>query len=311
MTNNANVVLKRIQKINFRDWETTLWLVKRRLSGKEAVYNVLRVDTDKKLNRKLKAAVKGRITGKKIVLEEYSFLTADQDNRIFILDSSETDFVRIEEEIKKGVANPKATKYEELLNSWAMVIELKRGNQAVYGMRKINALTQAKKVYTLSSFLFQNSLLVDLSDEEVFTIDLNIDVFVADGVAFITRKKDFESALNFRKGMEENRDEVLEEFDRLEVFSDVAPLREYIGVNLHHLRKISAIKRSAYYQDQSFMQNLAQVNNDENWGLVIADGKIVVTADSAELVLTLLSNSRLKSPINLEVFDAVVKKKVS
>lgn len=310
MTNKPNAVLKRIQKTNFKDWEARLWLVKRRLSGKDAVYEVLRVETDKKLKGKLKGAIRKRITGNKIVLEEYSFLSADQDNRIFTIDAGDTDFIKLEEEIKKGVSNPKATRYEELLNSWAMVIELKHGDRVIYGMRKINALTQAKKVSTLSSFLFQNSLLVDLSDEEVFTIDLNLDVFVTDGVAFITHKKDFESALNFRKGMEENRDEVLGEFGQLGVFSDIVPLREYIGANLHHLRKISAIKKSAYYQDSNFMQNLVRVNNDENWGLVITDGRIAVTAENAELVLTLLSNSRLKSPINLEVFDAVVKKKV-
>lgn len=311
MTNNATNVLKKIQKTDFKPWEAKLWLVKRRLSGKEAVYSVLRVETDKKLNRRLKAAVTNRLNGKNLVLEEYSFLSADQDDRVFTLDSSETDFVKIEEEINKGLTNPRATQYAELLDSWGLVIEMRHDEQVVYGMRKVNALTQAKKVASLSSFLFRNSLLVDLSDERVFTLDLNLDFFVASGIAFITHKKDFESALNFRKGMEDNRDAVLDEFGKLEVFSDVGPLRDYIGVNLHHLRKISAIRKSGYYQDRSFMENLIKVNQERKWGLLIAGGKITVTAENAETVLTLLSNSRLISLINEEVFDALVKKKVS
>jgi hypothetical protein len=238
-------------------------------------------------------------------------LSADQDDRIFTLESSETDFVKIQAEINKGLANRKASTYDELLNSWAFVIELNKGDQTIYGMRKVNSLTQAKKVASLSSFLFQKSLLVDLSDKQVFTLDLNIDFFVFEGFAFITHKRDFESVLNFRKGMEENRDTVLDEFTTLGVFSDIAPMRDYIGVNLHHLRKISAIRKSAYYKDKTFMAALVKVNKDENWGLLMSDGKITITEDNAETVLTLLSNSRLRSPINQELFDALVKKKVS
>jgi Kiwa KwaB-like protein len=310
MATQASTVLKRVRKADFKNCETNLWLIKRRLSGKEAVYTALRVETDSKLKQRLKGAITRKILAKNLVLEEYDFLTADQDDRIFTLDSSETDFVKIHEQIKKGLANPKATKYEELLNSWAFVIELKKGEQAIYGMRKVSALTQAKKVASLSSFLFQNSLLVDLSDKQVFTLDLNIDFFVFEGLAFITHKKDFESVLNFRKGMEDNRDAVLDEFTTLGVFSDTEPMREYIGVNLHHLRKISAIRKSAYYKDKKFMAALVQVNKDEKWGLLLSDGKITVTEENAETVLTLLSNSRLRSPINQEVFDALVKKKV-
>ena len=59
------------------------------------------------------------------------------------------------------------------------------------------------------------------------------------------------------------------------------------------------------------MDSLAKVNVQEKWGLVIEDGKIVIDELNVELVLTLLNNSRLKSPINAEVFDAAVKKKVS
>jgi len=311
MTNGkATSILKKIQRIDFKGWHTNLWLVKRHLSGREAVYSVVRVETDSKLNRRLKGAITSRLQGKDMVLEEYTFLSSDQDNRIFTLDSSETDFVKIEEEIKKGIDNPRAIKYEQLLNSWALVIELRKDDEAIYGMRKINALTQAKKVNSLTSLFFRDDMLVDLSDEQVFTLDLNLDFLVSDGFAFITHKKDFESALNFRKGMEDNRDATLDEFDMLGVFSDIIPLREHIGDNLNHLRKVSTIRKSAYYQDRKFMESLIKVLAEQDWGVVVVDGKITVTADNAETVLTLLSNSRLISMINREIFDAAVKKKV-
>lgn len=311
MPTPAETALKKVRKVNFDDWDTNLWLIKRRLEDKEAVYKALRVETDTKLKRRLKGAITRKILAKNVVLEEYDFLTADQDDRLFTLESSETDFVKVKGQIDRGLLNKKATKYADLLDSWAFVIELKKADQAVYGMRKVSALTQAKKVASLSSFLFQHQLLVDVSDKQVFTLDLNIDFFVFEGLAFITHKKEFESVLNFRKGMEDNRDTVLDEFTALGVFGDIAPMRDYIGLNLHHLRRISAIRKSAYYKDKTFMAALVKVNQDENWGLVFSDGKITVTEENAETVLTLLSNSRLRSPINQELFDALVKKKVS
>jgi Domain of unknown function (DUF4868) len=311
MTNQADGVLKKTQKVDFKAWQAKLWLVKRRLSGKEALYSVLRVETDDKLNGRLKKAVTDKIDSKNLVLEEYTFLSADQDDRVLTLDSADTDFVKIEKEINKGVGNPKAGKYEELLDSWALVIELRHHDQIVFGVRKVNALTQAKKVLTRTSLFFQNSLLIDVTDKRVFTLDLNLDFIVIGGFAFIINKQEFESALNFRKGMEDSRDTVLDELVKLGVVSDVVPLREHIGINLNHLRKISTIRKSAYYQDPTFIQSLIRVLKEQNWGVAISDGKITVTTDNAETVLTLLSNSRLISLINQEVFDAAVKKRVT
>ncbi|MEO6543413.1 MAG: Kiwa anti-phage protein KwaB-like domain-containing protein, partial [Nitrospiraceae bacterium] len=194
--------------------------------------------------------------------------------------------------------------------SWAYVIEIRQDHKAVYGFRKINSLTQAKKVHSLSSYIFRGQLLVDVDEEKIFTIDPHIDFFVYEGTVFITSKKGFESALNFRKGMEDNRDIVLEDFKIAGFFTDVEPIRKMVGSNLHLLRKMSAIQKSGYYKDKAFIESLIKINAAEDWGLLIKDGKIVINDENVELVLTLLNNSRLKSPINHEVFDAQVKKKV-
>jgi hypothetical protein len=110
--------------------------------------------------------------------------------------------------------------------------------------------------------------------------------------------------------MENNRDVVLDEFGVLGLFNDIEPIRKIVGSNLHLLRMISTIQKSKYYKDKAYMENLIKLNETESWKLVITDGRIVVTEENVELVLTLLNNNRLKSPINQEVFDAQVKKKV-
>jgi len=288
-----------------------MWLVKRKLSAKQAIYSVLRVDTNDKLQTKLKKTVAGKIQDKRYQCEEYSFLSADQDDDCLLtIGVDETDFKMIQAEIGNGLDNPKATTYEDLLDSWGYVVELRGGNEAIYGFRKISSITKAKKVHSKASLLFKNQLLIDLEEEAVFTIDMHVDFFAYNNTIFIRNKKEFESALNFRKGMENARDAVLAELGTLEMLSDVAVMNRMVGSNLNMLRKISAIKRSGYYRDPLFMKSLFKHNKIEKWGLTIKDNRIVVTEENVGLILTLLNNSRLKSPINQEVFDATVKKKV-
>lgn len=299
-----------LRQVDFKPWITTLWLVKRRLVTQVAHYSVLRVDTDKKLQSKLKAAVIGRIQGGHYKLEEYDFLTADQDDQIFTIDSAETDFVDIQTEIDKGLGNKKVEKYEDLLDSWAYVVKLTHDESAVYGLRKISKLNKATKVKGVASTLFIDKQLTDVEDEKIFTLDTHIDFFTYEGTTFITNKKEFESALNFRDGMEKNRDVVLNEFVVLKVFSDVEPIRKSVGTNLHLLRKISSIQKSGYYKNPQYLIDLIKVNKEKNWGLTVENGIIIVNENNVDLVLTLLNNGRLESPINHEVFDASVKKKV-
>lgn len=311
MPDDWSTLLKELREADFRRWTTMFWLVKRRLSGGDAGYSVLRVDIQKKLQSKLRKILTEKVQGQTYKMEPYAFLSADQDDRVFTIDVAETDFSKIEAEIDNGLDNEKAKDYEDLLNSWAYVIQVKHKDTSLYGLRKISSLTQAKKITSFASFIFQNQLLVDLDDKQVFTIDKRIDFFAFRKTAFITNKKGFESALNFRKGMEKNRDCVLDEFLSLGLFRNVDPIREAVGSNLHFLRKVSAIQKSGYYKDSGFIKKLIEVNRSEKWGLTIENDQIVVSAEDVDLVLTLLTNSRLKSPINQEVFDAAVKKKVS
>lgn len=312
MTTKTAKKLAHLRQTDFKPWAMTLWLVKRRLDvNKQAHYSVLRVDVDKKLQTKLKQAVTNRVQGADYKLEEYDFLTADQDNQLFTIESADTDFIKIQDEVNKGLANQKVEKYEDLLDSWAYVIKLELDSSVVYGVRKINKFTRATKVKAVSYFIFEDKKLVDLEDKKVFAIDTHIDFFAYDGTTFITNKKEFESALNFRDGMEKNRDAILAEFVVLKVFSDAEPIRQMVGANLHLLRKMSSIQKGGYYKDKKFLADLHARNKEKGWNLMIQNGVIIIDESNVDFVLKLLNNERVESQINHEVFDAVVKKKVA
>lgn len=313
MSTKAAKKIADLRKTDFKKWHFSLWLLKRRLVNQVAQYSVINVDVDKKLRSKLKQAVTSRIESHNIKFTPYDFLTEDQDDRVLTLELDDTDFSKIQKEVDKGTANKKAEKYEDLLDAWAYVVKLENDGSAVYGVRKISQYTRAAKLAAsgaTSLLLFRDKQLSDLEDEKIFTFDTRIDFFVYDGTIFIGNKRDFESVMNFRVGMETNRDTVLADIASLNVFSSVEVIRRHVGSNLHMLRKMSAIQKSGYYKDPSFLKNLIALNHQKGWGLLIKNGVIVVDDQSIDLVLKLLNNDRLESPINLEVFDASVKKKV-
>lgn len=311
MTTNVKQTLQTLSASDFKHWVTTFWLVKRKLSQQQAKYSVLKVDTDSKLEQKLKNAVTEKILDQDYQLDDYDFLTADQDKGLLTIASSDTDVTLIQAEIEKGTANAKVEQYEQLLDAWAMVIKLEHQDKAIYAYRKINKFNNATRLSHVSFIQFKDQELKDLDEKEIFTIDTQIDFFTCEGTTFIANKKEFESTLNFRAGMEKNRDVVLQEFVDLKIFNDASLLKEHIGANLNYLRKVSSIQKSGYYKDAKFMEELVKVNQLKNWGLQVENGAIVINEASIDLVLTLLNNGRLESPINHEIFDAAVKKKVS
>lgn len=308
----AKQVFDELKKSDTQKWFLTLWMVKHRVLREEASYSALRVNADDKLKKRLKSIVTSKIDQKNYKIEPYRFVSEDQDEQLLTIDTAETDFAKIQAEIEKNTKAEAAKNFSDLLNSWAYVIQLQHGDKQLFALRKISRLSRAKKVNSLTSLLFEDHMLVDLEDKPVFTIDSHIDFFVYAGVTFITNKKEFESALNFRKGMEANRDSVINEIEALKRFTDIAPFRKVIGSSIRMLRKVSMIQKSAYYKDPDFMKKLIAQNKKEDWNLAITkDGRIEVTEDNVELILTLLDNARLRSPINQEVFDATVKTKVA
>uniref|UniRef100_UPI0023B1DA42 DUF4868 domain-containing protein n=2 Tax=Citrobacter TaxID=544 RepID=UPI0023B1DA42 len=283
------------------------WLVKRKISQKNAHYDVLRVKTDKKLQKRFHGYIRQQLQHKDFHLTPYDFNNADGDDSLFTIDTAVTDFVKVAEKIENGFKSPFAQSYDELLNSWAYISLFEKGDKRLFAWRKINSDIQPKKVRSKNAVFFQNHRLVDIEDKEVFLIDPTYDFFVYDGTTFIANKKQFESSMNFREGMKANGEEVLSDFTSLNIFDNVEIIREFVGVNLHHLRKLSSIKKSGYYKQPDYIQKLIRVNKKEKWELKITNGKIIVEKETVELLLKLLNNDRLRSPINDELFDSAAK----
>lgn len=311
MSKSVGSKLKAIKSLDFKKWTVTFWLVKRRIAEREARYSVLRVEIDEKLQKRFKGYIAQQLQSKDFHITNYDFSNADGDGVLLTIEADSTDFIKVEKKINEGFDNGIAQEYSDLLNSWAYVVLFEHDNQRLYAWRKVSAITQPKKVRSQKAMFFLNHKLIDVEDQQVFMIDPRFDFFVYDETIFIANKREFESSMNFREGMKSNATEVLAELEKLDFLSDVQIIRDYVGDNLNHLRKLSSIKKSKYYEKSDYLKKMMAVITEEGWELKTDNGKIIVELESVELLLKLLNNDRLRSPINNELFDSAAKAPVS
>ncbi|MBK9219391.1 MAG: DUF4868 domain-containing protein [Uliginosibacterium sp.] len=311
MSSKTSKQLKTVKALELKQWKASFWLVKRKAVNRDASYNVLRVDIDSKLQNRFRGYLKVQLQSRDFHLAEYDFNNADGDDTLFTISADATDFTKVEQEINKGFDNPLVTKYDELLNSWAYVVLFENGTDRLYAWRKINAMTQPKKAVTQKATYVRNHKPVDAEHEEVFLIDPRFHFFVYDGTVLIANKREFESSMNFREGMKANAEEILKEFSELKFANNVEIIRKYVGDNLHHLRKLSSIRKAGYYKQDDYVKKMIEISTEEGWELKVENGQIIVEEDTVELLLKLLNNDRLRSPINNELFDAAAKALVS
>ena len=300
---------KEVKDINWNEAIVSFYVVKRRLSNRKAKYELLQVNVDESLRKKLRKVANDKVCKSNNALE-YDFNTSDLDDNVLGIATGETDLEELIDGITAEETPKTADSYELLLGSWIYIARLEIEEKILYSVRRVSDGWSTKKVFQLINMIFDNNTLVDLEQKEIFRIDGKVDFFSFNGVIFIADKKNFETALNFREGMERNRDEIVEEFKEAKLFVDADEISRLVGNNIKRLRKLSQVKKAGYYNEQNFLQSLKKVNETEKWGIKYSeDGKLIVTEDDIETVLTVLNNSRLKSLINSESFDVDVKHK--
>jgi hypothetical protein len=298
-----------VKKVNWDEAVVSFYVVKRRLANREAKYEILQVNVDENLRKKLRKVASDKVSRSNQALE-YDFNTCDLDDNVLGISTEETDLQQLIDCVTAEEPPEIADSYETLIGSWIYIARLEKNEQILYSVRRVSEGWTTKKVSQLINMIFDNNMLVDIEQKEIFRIDGKVDFFSFNGVIFIADKKNFETVLNFREGMERNRDEIVEEFKATNLFVDADEISNLVGNNIKRLRKLSQVKKAGYYNEQDFLQNLKKVNEEENWGIQYSEeGKLVVTEDDIDTVLKVLNNDRLTSKINQENFDVDVKHK--
>ncbi len=301
---------KNLKKFTFEKSTVSLWIVYRSLKQKIAKYTVKNVEIDKGLNLKFINILKHKIKSSN-EYTEYDYFTIDPDDKLLVLDSKETDFTKILEQIDEGADSDPVKTNEDLSKAWAYAIKIENNRNFILGYKKIDESWDVKKRYNKINILFKNQKFFDLEEDDVFKIEKVVDFIYFDETLFVASKKNLEIGLNFREGMKAKRDSVLNEFETLAIVSDINKIKQKVGNNIHYLRQLATINNNGYFRNNGFMEKLSKANLSEKWGLSIIDNQIQIEDDNIEVVLKVLNKDRLKDLIEGETFDVHAKKIVS
>ena len=303
--------LDALKNLDWNNASVSFFVVKRKLRERSAKYEVLHVNVDKDLAKRLRDIAVKKIRQSNTALE-YDFNPPDLDDDLLSLPTEETDMQDIIDTLQGKKDPPTVERYENLLGTWMYIARFDiNGRSPLFSVRRVPESWTIKKITQLINMSFQNNMLVSLDERKIFRIDGKVDFFAYEAILFIVDKKNFENALNFRKGMEKTRDEIVKEFSKLGLFEDAKTISKLVGDNLPRLRRLSQIKKAGYYQDANFLKRLKDVNEEDGWGIQYSqDGKLVVTEENIETILRVFNNDRLTSKINDESFDVDGKHKL-
>ncbi len=299
-----------LKRIDFRNAAVCFYAVRSSLSDGKMSYRIRRVIPEASLEEKFCGIVR-----KKLSLADnaadYRFCAGNMDNELMALPVRGTDAEIILEQLNH---HPEAVRSaDELAGSRFYIIRLTvpAGGETLYAFRRVSASWAAWRGNSLVNVFYSGRLLQDAGQDGIFRIDGEIDFFVYKDVIFVSCGKAFESAVNYRAGMERSCRRTIAELCSLGICGNAEKMREAVGGSMKLMRRLEQIRYAGYYKDPDYMRRARQVCETEKWGVDFSEnGAIAVSRENIDTVLRILNNDRLVSPINAERFDADVKHKL-
>ncbi|PFG10702.1 Kiwa anti-phage protein KwaB-like domain-containing protein [Marinobacter sp. LV10MA510-1] len=183
------------------------------------------------------------------------------------------------------------------------LVKFHHGDNTVYAIRRAAPSWRPKVRKSVINAVFQNGEL-SVTPDETFSFDSYFDFFCINETVFVKSKRAYESAMSDKKVYKTNFEELAVDSNFTSIFSDIQPLKEYIGTNAIQLRRITVIQSKALYLRPDFPQRLQHVNNTRNFGLNFdANGKLVVCKDTAKTIMQILLDHRLLSEVTETIYD--------
>lgn len=308
------IIKKQFKEIKSIKWENStvsFYIIHRILIDRKAKYIVSFVETTENLRKKIRKLAVDKINLAN-QFQEYEFTTSDNDDDFLSIGVNETDFEQIEDALLQSQRNNKVKKQEDLSNAWMYVARFDIESNVLFSARKMPESWNVEKKKDVTNLIFERGILADLDEKgPVFKIDNKIDFFAYKDCLFILNKKAFEASMNFRTGMIRNRDDIVEEFKKINLFDDSDRFGTLIGDNTRRLRKLSQVKKSGYYKDTDFIKRTQSVSVKNKLPVKFtADNRFIAEDETVEFVLHLLDNDYVKSQNNNENFVVDVKIKV-
>lgn len=287
-----------LKAFNVNEADLTLWTFK----GTVPAVNGHWIETTDELDQELKRVFSAQLLGLSEEMD-YSLLAENNEESVLTIPADETDVHVISEAIGQVTNGRRTRSVKTLRNAKFYVVRFVQNGQVVFAARKTDPSWRTQAAATVLTAIYKDREL-DLAEDDGFKIHKTFDFFCINGEVLIANKRNFETILSYRAAHENDFAEMQAEAEFAEVFSDLAPLSEFVGTNRQQLRRMSAIRTKSFYKDAQFMSNLRLRFAEYELNIVFdADGKIIPTPETCRDILTALLDHRLRSGFSGNTYD--------
>ncbi len=110
--------------------------------------------------------------------------------------------------------------------------------------------------------------------------------------------------MSYKKAHISNFDELIDEAEFSQVFTDSEPLKKYVGTNAMQLRRASAIKEKGFYKVPEFMNSLRAHAARFRLNLAFDEkGRIIANDECCADIFQALLDHRLQSHFEAHIYD--------
>ena len=289
------------RQFNYENATVQLWVFKK--SATAAKFRAWHVRTDEQVENLFRDAIRSetsRITEK----IAYSHLSQNNDNSCLEHSLEESEgLVALLQVVDVPEAENTDAQLKQLKGAIGYIVKFQSGNQTVYAIKKTAPTWKPTVRNKMINAIFVNGELSAVPDES-FTFDSYFDFYCLNETIFVASKRAYESTVADKKVYKRCFDDLTVDPQFLSVFSDIEPLKQYVGQNAIQLRRMTVIQQKALYKIPGFQQKVKDVSNARNWGINFdQDEKIVLCENTVRVVIQVLLDHRLLSEVTETIYD--------
>lgn len=233
----------------------------------------------------------------------YGILTQNNEGSALSISTIETHADLIIAQTANALPQRKVRNVKDVQNTKFYVVRMTSGASVLHAVRKTDASWSGRRRSGFIDVMFRDEAL-ELDAAPQFSISRHVDFFIIDDTILIKDKGHFESILSHRQAHVDDFAALRTEALFVALFTDLAPLVDYVGSNRIQLRRVCAIRQKGHYLDQGFIGRLRQ--HHAQYGLNLqfdANGRIAPTEGTCADIITALLDHRLSSAFSQIVYD--------
>ncbi len=294
-----------LKAFNIDEAHIVLWVFRgpRGAASEPPLYTGRWVQTDQTVDQRLKVAFSNERNRIQETMD-YSLLAENNEASALRIGKDETHAAIFAGTAGEETENKRASSENDLVNTSFYAVKAVCGGAVVFAVRQADKTWKSRHRRSLRSTFVMREHELTVDDTPRFDIHDGFNFFVIGDDVLVSGKKQFESILRYKAAHVSEFDDLKDEPEFSEIFSDISALDAHIRNNKIQLRRAQAIRQKGHYRDVNFMQRLRdsyanfgfQINFDKN-------GLIVPTPDTCAEIITALLDHRLSSAFSENIYD--------